>query len=406
MSGPQWRAFIAAYLGWTLDAFDFFLLVMVVRHVAEGFHTEIRSVSYAIALTLAMRPVGALLFGLIADRWGRRPALMGSIILYAFVELLSGFAPTLGAFLVLRAIFGIGMGGEWGVGASLAMESVPAAKRGLLSGILQEGYPAGYILAALTYGLVFPRYGWRAMFIVGSLPAFLVLFIQMGVRESPAWLEARARRKAGASAGPSGIGATLRARWPLFLYMIALMTAFNVVSHGIQDLYPSAFLEKQRHLPIDSVTRIAVLYNVGAIVGGVFFGVVSQRFGRRRAIAAGAVLAIPAIPLWIGSGSAAWLAVGAFLIMFTAQGAWGVVPAHLNELSPAAVRGTFPGLAYQLGNLAAALVSPFQAHVAETRGGDYSFPLGWVVGIGAVVLAVLALAGPEAREADLAPTAP
>jgi SHS family lactate transporter-like MFS transporter len=188
--------------------------------------------------------------------------------------------------------------------------------------------------------------------------------------------------------------------------MIALMTAFNVVSHGIQDLYPSAFLEKQRHLQIGSVTRIAVIYNVGAILGGLFFGVVSQRVGRRRAIAAGAVLAIPAIPLWIGSGSAAWLAVGAFLIMFTAQGAWGVVPAHLNELSPAAVRGTFPGLAYQLGNLAAAFVSPFQAHVAETRGGDYSFPLGWVVGLGAVVLAVLALAGPEAREADLAPTTP
>jgi MFS transporter, SHS family, lactate transporter len=241
------------------------------------------------------------------------------------------------------------------------------------------------------------------MFIVGSLPAFLVLFIQMGVRESPAWLEARARRQAGAESGATGLWATLRTRWPLFLYMIALMTAFNVVSHGIQDLYPSAFLEKQRHLPIGSVTRIAVVYNVGAILGGVFFGVVSQRIGRRRAIATGAVLAIPTIPLWIGSGSAAWLAAGAFLIMFTAQGAWGVVPAHLNELSPAAVRGTFPGLAYQLGNLAAAFVSPFQAHVAELHGGDYSLPLGWVVGLGAVVLAALALAGPEAREADLAP---
>jgi SHS family lactate transporter-like MFS transporter len=322
---------------------------------------------------------------------------MGSILLYAVVELLTAFAPSLGAFLVLRAVFGIGM---------VAMESVPARSRGLLSGILQEGYPAGYLLAALTYGLVFPHFGWRAMFIVGSLPAFLVLFIQMGVQESPAWLERRAKERAGHGGRAAGIWATLRSRWPLFLYMVALMAAFNAVSHGIQDLYPSAFLEKQRHLPVETVTRIAIIYNVGAILGGVFFGAISQRVGRRRAIAAGAIFALPMIPLWIGSGSVAMLAAGAFLIQFTAQGAWGVVPTHLNELSPAAVRGTFPGLAYQLGNLAAAFIGPLQAYIADMRGGDYSLPLGLVVGVGAVALAVLVLAGPEAREADLAPAMP
>lgn len=405
LTGHQWRAFIAAYLGWMLDAFDYFLLVMVVRHVAEGFHTDISHVSYAIFLTLAMRPVGALLFGYIADRFGRRPALMGSIVLFATVELLSGFAPTLGAFLLLRAIFGIGMGGEWGVGASLAMETVPAPSRGLLSGILQQGYPAGYLLAALTYRLVFPHFGWRGMFIIGSIPAVLVLFIRLGVEESPSWLSARAARQAG-GAKAAGMAATLRTRWPLFLYMVLLMAAFNAFSHGTQDLYPSGFLEKQRGLPLATVSTIAIIYCVGAISGGILFGALSQRIGRRRAIATSALLAIPMIPLWVGAPSVAGLAAGAFLIQFFVQGAWGVVPAHLNELSPTAVRGTFPGLAYQLGNFAAASVVPLQARVAEMRGGNYAFSLGWVVGIGAVVLAVVALLGPEAREAEMAPAVP
>jgi SHS family lactate transporter-like MFS transporter len=402
MTGPQWRAFIAAYLGWTLDAFDYFLLVMVVRHVAADFRAGIPSVSYALFLTLAMRPVGALLFGLLADRFGRRPALMASILLYAVVELLSASAPSLGVFLALRAVFGIGMGGVWGVGASLAMESVPTKTRGMLSGILQEGYPAGYLLAALTYGLVYPHFGWRGMFVVGALPAFLVLFIRVGVKESPAWLEDRAKQTSGAGRAAGGIWATLRERWPLFIYMVVLMAAFNAFSHGSQDLYPSAFLEKQRGIHLETVTRIAIVYNLGAITGGMLFGAISQTIGRRRAIATSALLAIPMIPLWIGAGSVAGLAAGAFLMQFAVQGAWGVVPAHLSELSPSAVRGTFPGLAYQLGNLAAAFVGPLQAIVAERRGGDYSFSLGWVVGIGAVILAVLALAGPEARDADLA----
>jgi len=403
MTGPQWRSFVAAYLGWTLDAFDFFLLVMVVGHVAETFGTKIPAIALAITLTLAMRPVGALLFGILADRCGRRPALMASILLYAAVELLSAFAPTLGTFIALRAVFGIGMGGVWGVGASLAMESVPAGTRGLLSGILQEGYPAGYLLAALTYGLVYPHFGWRGMFVVGSLPAFLVVFIRMGVKESPVWTEGRARQ----GAGPRGAGmwATLRARWPLFLYMVALMAAFNGFSHGTQDLYPSAFLEKQRGLAPATVARIAVLYNLAAITGGILFGAISQRIGRRRAIAISALLAIPMIPVWVGSSSVAGLAVGAVLMQFFVQGAWGVVPAHLNELSPRALRGTFPGFAYQLGNFAASYIPRLQAVVAESRGGDYSFSLGWVVGIGAVVLAVVALAGPEARDADFTPGA-
>ena len=397
LSGAQWRAFTAAYLGWTLDAFDFFLLIMVVRHIAADFHTGIPAVSYAIFLTLATRPVGALLFGVAADRYGRRPALMASILLYAAVELLSAFAPSLLVLLVLRALFGIGMGGVWGVGASLAMESVPAQSRGLLSGLLQEGYPAGYLLAALAYGVVFPAFGWRGMFIVGSLPAALVLFIQKGVDESPAWVQARGRP----SQAP-GVLATIRKRWPLFIYMVLLMTAFTGFSHGTQDLYPSGFLERQRGLGVESVTRIVIVYNLGAIAGGILFGALSQIFGRRRTIAAAALLTLPLIPLWLGPTSVAGLAAGSFLMQFAVQGAWGIVPAHLNELSPTAVRGTFPGLAYQLGNLLSSSLSPIQAHIAEARGGQYSFSLGATVAAGAVVLAVLALVGPEKRTAELA----
>ena len=402
MSGPQRRAFAASFLGWMLDSFDFFLLVMVIRHVAASFHAEIKAVSYAIFLTLAMRPVGALLFGFVADRYGRRPALMGSILLYAFVELLSGFAPSLGWFLVLRAVFGIGMGGEWGVGASLAMESIPAKSRGALSGILQQGYPAGYLLAALAYWVIFPWVGWRGMFIVGALPALLVLFIQSGVEESPAWIQKRAEIAKGTQAASLGLLATLRTRWPLFLYMVALLTAFNCFSHGTQDLYPSAFLEKQRGLSTTTVSKIAIVYNVGAITGGMLFGAFSQRIGRRRAIVLAALLALPIIPFWIGPTSAVGLALGGFLIQFAAQGAWGVVPAHLNELSPLSVRGTFPGLAYQLGNLAASYLSPFQVALAERHGGDYGFALGSVAAVFAVCLAVLALVGPEAKTAELA----
>jgi len=331
---------------------------------------------------------------------------MGSILLYAVVELLSAFAPSLGTFIALRAVFGIGMGGVWGVGASLAMESVPAKTRGLLSGILQEGYPAGYLLAALTYGLVYPHFGWRGMFVVGSLPAFLVVFIRMGVRESPLWTEERSRRGAASPSREDGMWATLRTRWPLLLYMVALMAAFNGFSHGTQDLYPSAFLEKQRGFALETVAKVTILYNLAAITGGILFGALSQRIGRRRAIATSALLAIPMIPVWVGSSSIAGLAIGAVFIQFAVQGAWGVVPAHLNELSPKAVRGTFPGLAYQLGNLVASSVPRLQAVVAERRGGDYSFSLGWVVGVGAVILAVIALAGPEARDADLAPDSP
>ncbi len=403
LTGPQRRAFTAAYLGWTLDAFDFFLLVMVEARLADAFHTSIKAITYAIWLTLAMRPVGAVVFGLLSEKYGRRPALMASILFFAVFELLSGLAPTLTTFYILRAVFGIGMGGEWGVGASLAMESVPAKSRGLLSGILQQGYPAGYLLAAVAYRVIFPVFGWRGMFIIGSLPALLVIYIRSKVEESPDWIARRG--KSSARTPISEILEALRTRWPLFLFMVVLMAAFNCFSHGTQDLYPSAYLEKQRGLDIGTVTKIVVIYNLGSISGGFLTGAVSQWIGRRRAIAAAALLALPMIPLWVHSTSVAGLAAGAFLIQFCVQGAWGVVPAHLNELSPGAVRGIFPGFAYQLGNFCTSFIPTLQASLAASHGGDYAYSLGWVVGVAALVLTAIALLGSEARTAELAPSA-
>jgi SHS family lactate transporter-like MFS transporter len=386
----QRNAVVASYLGWTLDAFDFFLMVFVLKDIAAEFSTSIASVSIAIVVTLAARPLGALLFGLAADRYGRRPTLMVDIVCYSVIEFASGFAPTLGVLLVLRTIYGIAMGGEWGVGASLAIESIPPQARGLVSGLLQAGYPSGYLLASLAYGLLFSTIGWRGMFMLGALPALLVLYVRSRVDESPVFQA----RQDGVSRFT--LWQAIRANLGLFVFAIALMTAFNFFSHGTQDIYPT-FLEVQRGLSPHTVGAIAVIYNVGAIVGGIFFGVLSERIGRRRAIVIAALLALPLIPLWAYATSPVVLALGAFLMQFAVQGAWGIVPAHLNELSPDEVRGTFPGFTYQLGNLIASGNATLQAALAHNYGGDYAFALALVVGIVAVAVALIAGFGLEAR---------
>jgi SHS family lactate transporter-like MFS transporter len=389
----QRNAFIASFLGWTLDAFDFFLMVFVLRAVADEFGTDVHAVSVAVTLTLAMRPLGALVFGMLADRFGRRPVLMADILLFSLLELASAFAPSLLALLILRAAFGFAMGGEWGIGASLTMETLPARARGLASGVLQEGYAFGYLLAAVVYGLLFEAIGWRGMFAVGVLPALLVVYIRRNVEESPAWERIRSR--------PSrSIGSVLRGHGRLFLYVVVLMTAFNFFSHGTQDLYPT-FLQAQRGLPTHTVSSIAILANLGAILGGLTFGMLSQRIGRRRAIVFAALLALPVIPVWAFSTSLALLCLGAFLMQIAVQGAWGVIPVHLNELSPDEVRGTFPGFAYQLGNLLASANATLQAGFAESRGDDYALALAVVAAAAAVAIALLTAAGPEAHGVEL-----
>jgi SHS family lactate transporter-like MFS transporter len=388
-TSDQKHVVAASFLGWTLDAFDFFLLVFVLKDIAAEFHTDIANVTVAILLTLAMRPVGAFLFGRAADRWGRRPTLMVDVLFYSAIEFASGFAPSLTALLVLRAVYGIAMGGEWGVGASLTMESIPPQARGFVSGLLQSGYPAGYFLASIVYGVLFQYIGWRGMFMVGVVPALLVFYIRRRVPESPTWRPAATR---------GGTLAVLRSHWGLALYAIALMTAFNFFSHGTQDLYPT-FLQEQHKLSPHAVSLIAVIYNIGAIVGGISFGSLSERYGRRRTIVTAALLSLVVLPLWAFATSVVWLAVGAFLMQVMVQGAWGVIPVHLNELSPDEARGTFPGFTYQLGNLIASVNATLQAEIAAHSGGNYGLALAIVAGIVAVVIAILTALGVEAKGA-------
>ncbi|MGY5807571.1 MFS transporter [Rhizobium sp. LEGMi198b] len=388
---PQQRStVIAAYLGWTLDAFDFFILVFVLKYIAEEFHTDVPAVSVAIFLTLAMRALGALIFGLAADRFGRRVTLMADVLLYSIFEFLTGFSTGLTMFLILRALFGIAMGGEWGVGASLTMETVPEESRGIVSGILQAGYPSGYLLASILFFLLFPIIGWRGMFMVGALPALLVLYIRRNVQESPAFVQRRATPQ-------RPFVTVLRENIPLFLWAVLLMTAFNFFSHGTQDLYPT-FLQTQRQYDSYTVGAIAIVYNIGAMIGGLFFGALSQRIGRRRAIVIASVLAIPVAPLWVYAPGPVLLAVGAFLMQFFVQGAWGIVPVHLNELSPDEVRGTFPGFAYQLGNLLASGNATIQAGLAAHWNGDYAFALLIVLVIVAAVVALFSGFGFEKKD--------
>jgi MFS transporter, SHS family, lactate transporter len=378
----------ATFLGWTLDAFDFFLMVFVLTNIAQEFQTQITDVTIAILLTLAMRPIGAYIFGRAADRWGRRPTLMVNILLYSAIEFATAFSPNLTVLLILRALFGVAMGGEWGVGASLTMESIPPHARGFVSGLLQSGYPAGYFLASIVYALLFQYIGWRGMFMVGVVPALLVFYIRRSVPESPTWRPT--------TAAGSNTWTVLQSHWRLGLYAILLMTAFNFFSHGTQDLYPT-FLQVQHKMSPHEVGLIAVIYNIGAIIGGISFGSLSERFGRRHTIVLAAVLSLFVLPLWAFSTSAVWLAVGAFLMQVMVQGAWGVIPVHLNELSPDDARGTFPGFTYQVGNLIASVNATLQAGIAVHYGNDYAFALALVAGIVAVVIAILAALGIEAK---------
>lgn len=391
LNSAQRHTVLASFLGWTLDAFDYFLLTFVIVGIAAEFDVGTTEVTFALFLTLAARPLGALLFGRLADRFGRRPVLMFDVVLFSVLEFATAFSPSLTVLLVLRFLFGIAMGGEWGIGASLAMESVPAKARGVVSGLLQSGYPCGFFLAALVNWLLIDHIGWRGLFMVGALPALLVLYIRRKVPESEVWKEGR-------KAPRQGLMDAMRGHWKLAIYLMLLMTAFNMFSHGSQDMYHT-FEQVNLHLPTGSGIAfvLVALLNLGALVGGLYFGALSERIGRRRAMIIASLLAIPVIPLWMYGGSLILLGIGAFLIQVMVQGAWGVVPTHLNELSPDAVRGTLPGFAYQMGNLLAAFTATAQTWVAVHHGGDFAFSMSlWMVVV-ALLLALLLWWGPEAR---------
>ena len=395
LNRTQRNTFIACFLGWTLDALDFFLLTFVFAPVAHEFGRTIPQVTFAITITLMMRPLGAFIFGWLGDRFGRRLPLMIDIVFYSVIELLTAFAPNFGTFLLLRALFGIGMGGEWGLGASLAMESLPTPARGLFSGILQQGYAFGYLLAALVYWIVFPIFGWRGLFVAGALPALLVIYIRAHVRS-------RQFGNVIAQRGKSfELQRLIKEHGALLIYAALLMTAFNYMSHGTQDLY-STFLEKQRGFGVSATSTITIVYAIGMICGGTVIGFLSQRWGRRRCIILSAICGMLLIPAWIFSPGTPLLIAGGFLMQFMVQGAWGVVPVHLNELSPAEFRGTFPGLAYQLGNFAAAYAAQQQAslayHFRDANGNpNYALTMALVECFVFLAIILLAAIGPEKR---------
>ncbi len=402
LTRTQRATFFACFLGWTLDAFDFFLLTVCLKAIAADFHVGIKQVAEALFWTLAMRPVGAFLFGAMAEKWGRRPTLMINIICFSVFELGSAFAPTLASFMVLRALFGVAMGGEWGVGAALAFETLPAKGRGFFSGVLQEGYVCGNLLSAAVFGLLFSHLqgtglltGWRVMFMIGAAPALLAFYLRFKVEESPAWLAAHAEKQ-GKVASPFE-WALVWKYLPTFLYLVVLMTAFTSFSHGTQDLYPT-FLQKDRGFPPGTTGFVIVIGSLGALSGGILFGTLSERFGRKRAIVIAALLALPMIPLWAYSHGPVAMAAGGFLMQLAVQGAWGVIPAHLNELSPGPVRAVFPGLAYQLGNLLSSKNGPFQEALATKYAGGMLGPvLAGTVVVVSIVVAALTAAGPEAK---------
>jgi SHS family lactate transporter-like MFS transporter len=397
----QWNAVLAGFLGWTLDAFDFFILTFVIDDVARAFGRTRPDIALTITLALATRPIGAFIFGMIADRFGRRLPLMVNVIFYAVISVLSGLAPSYRVFLVMRMLFGIGMGGEWGVGASLALESVSSKWRGLFSGLLQEGYATGYLLAALAFRFAYvplhavhPATAWRYMFFLGGLPALLSLFIRARVKEPDAWREQRTdwmtyRR-------------SILQHWPRFLYIVLLMTMMNFMSHGTQDMYPT-FLLRQRMMTPAQTADITMLSMVGAILGGLAFGYYSDRTSRRRAMITSALCALVMVPLWIAAPDTALIVAGVFLMQFFVQGAWGVIPAHINELSPGHLRGFFPGFAYQIGVALAASITYIESVLGEHF--TYAHSMGVLaatVMIGVVVVTVL---GPENHRVTFRKTA-
>lgn len=396
-TGAQRNTLFAGVGSWTLDAFDYFILVFVVTGVADTFHASVLQVSVAITMTLVMRPIGALIFGALAERIGRKPVLIINIALFSIIELLTALSPNLGTFIALRILYGVTMGGIWGVASAITMETIPQRARGRVSGLFQAGYPIGYLIAAIIYGLLFVHIGWRGMFLIGVIPILLAAFIMFFVPESPAWLATRGRPREERPRFWAAVGAN----WKTMVFAIVLMAAFNYFSHGTQDLYPT-FLKVQHGFTPGTISLIAIAYNIAAILGGLLAGSLSQRFGRRRIIMIFALLALPCIPLWAFASGSWTLGIGAFLMQFMVQGAWGVVPAYLNELVPEGTRAVLPGFVYQLGNVIAAPNATLQAGIAQATGGNYALGLAIVAGAVSIIIGVMIMFGKETRDVQFA----
>ncbi|HEV2274581.1 MAG TPA: MFS transporter [Acidobacteriaceae bacterium] len=383
-------AVVAGFSGWLLDAFDFFLVTFCLTAMARDFHKSDAQIALVITMTLAFRPVGGFVFGLLADRYGRRLPLMINIGVFAVAEVLTGLAPNYTVLLIVRALFGVVMGGQWGVGTSLAMEKAPAGRRGMLSGLLQQGYASGNVVAALCYFLLFDRVGWRPLFFLGSLPAILlVLFIRFQVKESEVWIQSQKQKVTwGEHVGE------IFSHWKLFLYLLIFMSMMLFASHGTLDMYPT-FLQRQWHFAPTRRSAITAFSAVGAILGGVVVGHLSDTWGRRKAIVTAFVLGALLIPVWAYAPNQALLIGSAFLMQFMVQGAWGVIPAHLAELSPNSVRAFLPGFAYQSAGTVASSVVYLEAVLAQRT--SYATAMALISILVFIPSALLALAGSERR---------
>ncbi len=388
---PGWPyAVSSGILGWILDAFDFFVVIFLVETLASNFHVEKQSIVWTISISLAMRPVGALIFGALADRFGRRIPLVTCVVYFSTVTMLSAFAPNYAIFVILRALYGIGMGGYWGVGASLAMESAPRRLRGVLSGLMQAGYPIGYLLAAVAVEAILPHWGWRALFCVGFVVAILTGALAFKAPESIAWLEHRQR----------SISAMLKILWQSkkeFSYLLLVMAVMSCLSHGTQDLYPD-FLKSVHGLSRSTVSEIAILYNLFAIAGALIFGQLSERMGRRYSLILALSVSFVALYPWAFGAVPAILVLGACLMQTGVQGAFGIIPAHLNELAPDAIRSLFPGFVYQLGVFIASPAVSIQYALRSRLG--YSWALALFEGIVICSLVLIFAFGPERKGRD------
>jgi SHS family lactate transporter-like MFS transporter len=388
---PGWRYAVASgILGWVLDAFDFFVVIFLVDTLAANFHVDKKAIVWTISIALAMRPVGALIFGALADRFGRRRPLIVCVLYFSAVTLLSAFAPNYATFVVLRALYGIGMGGYWGVGASLAVESAPLRRRGLISGLMQSGYPIGYLLAAVAMESILPHLGWRAMFCIGFAVAILISLLAMRAPESSAWQQHHQR----------SIGTMFGVLWENragFGYLLLVMTVMSCLSHGTQDLYPD-FLKSAHGLDRSTVSAIAILYNICAIASSTFFGQLSESLGRRHTIMLALGVAFIALYPWAFGMATSTLIVGACLMQAGVQGTFGIIPAHLNELAPNAVRSLFPGFVYQLGVLLASPAVSIQYSLQRRLG----YPLALALFEGVVISSLLVIfaLGPERKGRD------
>jgi SHS family lactate transporter-like MFS transporter len=398
-SPAQRRTLFAGVGSWAMDAFDFFVLVFVLSTMADAFRITVLTASLAITFTLIARPFGALIFGPLAEKFGRKPVLITNIAVFAAIELATAASPNFTTFFILRVVYGVAMGGVWGVASALTMETIPRHARGTVSGLFQAGYPLGYLIASIVYGLFSVAVGWRGMFVIGALPVLLAVYIYFKVDESPVWLASRG--VAGRSAHTK-IWPAIVKNWPVLLFAVILMAAFNYFSHGTQDLYPT-FLKLQHGFAPSTISIIAIFYNIAAILGALLAGTLSERFGRKRIIILFAALALPCIPLWAFATGSVALGIGAFLVQFMVQGAWGVIPAYLNELVPEGTRAVLPGFVYQLGNVIAAPNATIQALIATSNHGNYGLALAIVAGSVAVIIIVLMSFSRETRGRVFAP---